>query len=129
MARMIGVILLCLMLAACSHMRISDRTVFDRDGAYFSSLFSEQGGTCRDLRKALMAEIEEIRSAQKKAEDDFIAEQSAPPPESPPRGSPRKRDEIAPLREIAKKTKHAEQRNLVLEQRRCRTVNVEQALK
>ncbi len=124
MARMIGVILLSLTLAACSQVR-----GFDQDGAYFSSLFSAQGGTCRDLRRALKAEIEEIKSAQKKADDDFIAEQSAPAQDSPPRGSPRKSNETAALRDVAKKTKHAEQMNLVLEQRRCRTVNVEQALK
>lgn len=124
MARMIGVILLGLPLAACSQARD-----FDRDGAYFSSLFGEQRGTCRDLRKALEAEVEEIKNAQKKADDDFIAEQSAPAQASPPRGSPRKGSETAALREVAKKTKHAEQMNLVLEQRRCRTVNVEAALK
>ena len=124
MARMIGVTLLSLMLAACSQVRS-----FDQDGAYFSSLFSAQRGTCRDLRRALKAEIEEIKSAQKKADDDFIAEQSAPAPEGAPRGSPRKSNETAALRDVAKRTKHAEQMNLVLEQRRCRTVNVEQALK
>ena len=124
MVRMIGVILLSLMLAACSQVRS-----FDQDGAYFSSLFSAQIGTCRDLRRALKAEIEEIKGAQKKADDDFVAEQSAPARDSPPRGSPRKSNETAALREVAKRTKHAEQMNLVLEQRRCRTVNVEQALK
>lgn len=124
MAKMIGVILLSSMLAACSQVR-----GFDQDGAYFSSLFSDRRGTCRDLRRALKAEIEEIKSAQKKADDDFIAEQSAPAPESPPRGSPRKSNETAALRDAATRTKHAEQMNLVLEQRRCRTVNVEQALK
>lgn len=124
MAKMIGVILLSSMLAACSQVR-----GFDQDGAYFSSLFSDRRGTCRDLRRALKAEIEEIKSAQKKADDDFIAEQSAPAPESPPRGSPRKSNETAALRDVATRTKHAEQMNLVLEQRRCRTVNVEQALK
>lgn len=124
MRRMIGVILLCLMPAACSQARS-----FDRDGAYFSSLFGQQEGTCRDLRKALKAELEGIRSAQKQADDDFIAEQSAPAQASPPRGSLRKGHETAALREVAKKTRHAEQMNLVLEQRRCRTVNVEQALK
>lgn len=124
MANMIGVILLSLMLAACSQVR-----GFDQDGAYFSSLFSEQRRTCRDLRRALKAEIEDIKNAQKKADDDFIAEQSAPPPESPPRGPPGKSNEMAALREVAKSTKHAEQMNSVLEQRRCRTVNVEQALK
>ena len=124
MARMIGVILLNLMLAACSQVRS-----FDQDGAYFSSLFSAQSGTCRDLRRALKADIEEIKSAQKKADDDFFAEQSAPAQESPPRGFPRKSNETAALREVAKRTKHAEQMNLVLEQRRCRTVNVEEALK
>ena len=124
MERLIGVILLSLTLAACSQARS-----FDRDGAYFSSLFGEQKGTCRDLRKALKAEVEEIKSAQKKVDDDFIAEQSAPAQEIPPRGSPRKGNETAALREVAKKTKHAEQMNSVLQQRRCRTVNVEQALK
>lgn len=124
MVNMIGVILLGSMLAACSQAR-----GFDQDGAYFSSLFSERGGTCRDLRRALKVEIEDIKSAQKKADDDFVAEQSAPAPESPPRGSPRKSNEMAALREVAKRTKHAEQMNLVLEQRRCRTMNIEQALK
>ena len=85
MANMIGVILLSSMLAACSQVR-----GFDQDGAYFSSLFSERGGTCRDLRRALKAEIEEIKSAQKKADDDFIAEQSAPAAESPPRFPPQR---------------------------------------
>ena len=124
MVNMIGIVLLGLLLAACSQAR-----GFDQDGAYFSSLFSERGGTCRDLRRALKVEIEDIRSAQKKADDDFVAEQSAPAPENPPRGSPRKSNEMAALREVAKRTKHAEQMNLVLEQRRCRPVNVEQALK
>ena len=124
MTHMIGTILLSLLLAGCSQAR-----GFDQDGAYFSSLFSEQRGTCRDLRRALKAEIEDIKSAQKKADDDFIAEQSAPIQESPQRGSLRKGHETAALREVAKRTKHAEQMNLVLEQRRCRPVNVEQALK
>ena len=124
MARMIGVTLLSLMLAACSQVRS-----FDQDGAYFSSLFGAQSGTCRDLRKSLKSEIEEIKSAQKKVDDDFIAEQSAPPPESPPRSSPRKGSETAALKEVAKKTKHAEQTNAVLQQRRCRTMDLEQALK
>ena len=123
MRRMIGVTLLCLVLAACSQARS-----FDRDGAYFSSLFGQQGGTCRELRKALKAQLEEIRSAQKQADDDFIAEQSAPAQTSSPRTALRKGNETAALREVAKKTRHAEQMNLVLEQRRCRTVNVEQAL-
>lgn len=125
MARLIGVILLGLTLAACSQAARS----FDQDGVYFSSLFGEQRGTCTDLRNALKAEVEEIKNAQKKADDDFIAEQSAPAPESPPRGTARKLNETAALREVAKKTKHAEQMNSVLQQRRCRTVNVEQALK
>ena len=124
MRRMIGVTLLCLMLAACSQARS-----FDRDGAYFSSLFGGQEGTCRDLRKALKAELKEIKSAQKQADDDFIAEQSSPAQATPPRAALRKGNETAALREVAKKTKHAEQMNLVLEQRRCRTVDVEQALK
>ena len=116
MARMIGVMLLGVMLAACSQAR-----TFDKDGAYFSSLFGEQRGTCRALRKDLKAEVEGIKSAQKKADDDFIAEQSAPAQASPPRAALRKGNETAALREVAKKTKHAEQMNLVLEQRRCRT--------
>ena len=124
MARMIGVMLLGVMLAACSQAR-----TFDKDGAYFSSLFGEQRGTCRALRKDLKAEVEGIKSAQKKADDDFIAEQSAPAQESPQRASPRKGSEIAALREVARKAKQAEHMNLVLAQRRCRTVDVEQALK
>jgi hypothetical protein len=124
MDRMIGCILLGLMLQACA-----PSTIMDRDGAYFSSLFGEQSGTCNELRKSLKAEIDEIKSAQKKADDDFIAEQSAPAPESAPRGPVRKGSETAALREVAKKTKHAEQMNAVLQQRRCRTVNIEQALK
>jgi hypothetical protein len=124
MAHMIGMILLSLLLAGCSQAR-----GFDQDGAYFSSLFSEQRGTCGSLRRALKAEIEDIKIAQKKADDDFIAEQSTPTPESSPRGSVGKSNELTALREVAKRTKHAEQMNLVLEQRRCRKVNVEQALK
>ena len=81
------------------------------------------------LRKALKAELDEIKRAQKQADDDFIAEQSAPAQASPPRAALRKGNETAALREVAKKTEHAEQMNLVLEQRRCRTVDVEQALK
>ena len=47
MRRMIGVTLLCLMLAACSQAR-----GFDRDGAYFSSLFGQQGGNVQGSEKS-----------------------------------------------------------------------------
>jgi hypothetical protein len=110
-------------LQACSPAR-----VLDPDSAYFSSLFGEQSVTCGQLRKDLQSEIDSIKAAQKKADEDFIAEQSSPA-ENAPKGPATKGSEMGPLREVAKMTKHAEQMNKVLEQRRCRTVNIEQALK
>jgi hypothetical protein len=121
MARVIVLLLLGLALQACSPGRI-----LDQDGAYFSSLFGENSGTCRQLRRELKAQVGEIKTAQKKADDDFIAEQSAP--DSTPRAPMRKGSETAALREVAKMTKQAEQLNKVLEQRQCRTVNFVQAL-
>ncbi len=81
------------------------------------------------MRTALKGQVEEIKSAQKKADDDFIAEQSSPAQDNAPRGPAHKGSETAALRDVAKKTKQAEQMNKVLEQRQCRTVNLEQALK
>jgi len=124
MNRILQVILLGVVLQACSPSR-----VLDKDGAYFSSLFGEGSGTCKDLRRALKSDVDAIKSAQKKADDDFVAEQSAPPQEGAARAPQRKGSETAALREIAKKTKQAEQTNGVLERRGCRTVNIEQALK
>ena len=124
MNRILQVILLGVALQACSPSR-----VLDKDGAYFSSLFGEGSGTCKDLRRALKSDVDAIKSAQKKADDDFVAEQSAPPQEGAARAPQRKGSETAALREIAKKTKQAEQTNGVLQQRGCRTVNIEQALK
>ena len=88
---------------------LSPSRVLDKDGAYFSSLFGEGSGTCKDLRRALKSDVDAIKSAQKKADDDFVAEQSAPPQEGAARAPQRKGSETAALREIAKKTKQAEQ--------------------
>jgi hypothetical protein len=124
MLRFVGVLLLGLALQACSMMR-----PFDQEDAFFAALFDgpSGSGSCRQLRSELKASIEDIKAAQKKADDDFIAEQSAP--DSAPRAPERKGSETAALREVAKMTKQAEQINKVLEQRQCRTVNIEQALK
>ena len=108
MTRMSVAVLFALALQACSPSRM-----LDPDSAYFSSLFGEQSATCSQLRRELQTEIEGIKAAQKKADEDFIAEQSAPAQENaPPRAPGRKGSEIAALREVAKMTKHAEQQKL-----------------
>ena len=106
----------------------------DRDAAFFAGLFDGPvGGTCRELRGELRAEIEGIKGAQKKADDDFIAEQSAEPkPAPPPRLRPRpgsRNDPLASLRDVARRTKIAEDINQKLETRGCRTMDIEAALK
>jgi hypothetical protein len=91
------------------------------------------GGSCRQLRRELKAEIENIKAAQKKADDDFIAEQSAPAEPAPPQRFPRKgyprNSEMAPLKDVARRTKLAEDTNLKLKARGCRTVDIEEALR
>jgi hypothetical protein len=130
MLRFVGVILLGLALQACSMMR-----PFDQEDAFFSALFDgpSGGGSCRELRRELKAEIEGIKAAQKKADDDFIAEQSAPGEPAPPQRFPRKgyprNGEMAALKDVARRTKQAETMNNQLKARGCRTVDVEEALK
>jgi hypothetical protein len=110
---------------------------FDSDEqALFAALFDgPAGGSCRQLRSDLKAAIEDIKAAQKKADEDFIAEQSAPQPQpqAPPqrfaRRSHPRNDEMAPLKDVARQTKQAEEMNLKLKVRGCRTIDVEQALK
>ncbi len=106
----------------------------DRDAVFFAGLFDGPvGGTCRELRSELRAEIEGIKAAQKKADDDFIAEQNAEPkPAPPPRLRPRlgrKNDPLAALKDVARRTKVAEEINQKLKTRGCRAMDIEQALK
>jgi hypothetical protein len=130
MLRFVGVLLLGLALQACSMMR-----PFDQEDAFFAALFDgpSGSGSCRQLRSELKASIEDIKAAQKKADDDFIAEQSAPAEPAPPQRFPRKgfprNGEMAPLKDLARRTKQAEDLNLKLKVRGCRTVDIEQALK
>jgi hypothetical protein len=112
------------MLQACS----MSRSV-DTQAALFAALFDVPQGSCKQLRAELRAEIEGIKSAKKKADDDFIAEQEAPPKAAKPPRSLRKEDPLAALREYSKKSQHAEKLNAALEQRRCRTVDIEAAVK
>jgi len=124
MQRLIGVILLGLVLQACSMTRRADT-----EAALFAALFDVPRGSCKQLRAELRAEIEGIKSAKKKADDDFIAEQEAPHKETKSPRSFRKEDPLAALREVAKKTQQAEKLNLALKERRCRTVDIEAAVK
>jgi hypothetical protein len=124
MHRLTGVILIALLLPSCS---MTQRT--DPEAALFAALFDVPQGSCRQLRAELRAEIEGIKSAKKKAEDDFIAEQEAPPKEAKPPLSLRKEDPLAALREWTKRTRQAEKLNAALKERRCRTVDIEAAVK
>jgi len=124
MARLVGVILVCVVLQACSMTRRADT-----EAAFFAALFDVPRGSCNQLRAELKAEIEGIRSAKKKADDDFVAEQEAPPKATKAPRFLRKEDPLAALREVAKKTQQAEKINSALKERRCRTVDIEQALK
>lgn len=124
MHRLFGVTSLCFVLAACSMTRGTDT-----EAALFASLFDVPQGSCKQLRAQLRAEIEDIRTAKKKAEEEFIAEQEAPPEKAKPPRSFRKEDPLAALRDVAKKTQQAEKLNLALKERRCRTVDIEAAVK
>jgi hypothetical protein len=106
----------------------------DRDAAFFAGLFDAPvGGSCRELRGELRAEIAAIKSAQQKADAEFITEQNAEPtPAPPPRLRPRpgsRNDPLASLRDVARRTKIAEDINRKLETRGCRAIDIEQALK
>lgn len=124
MARVWALIALCFALQACSGFRRGDA-----EAAMFSALFDVPRGTCRHLRADLNVEIEAIKSAKKKADDEFIAEQDAPPEEMKGPRLGRKQDPLASLRDVAKKTAQAEKFNAALKERRCRTVDIEAALK
>jgi len=124
MQRLIGVVLLSLMFQACS----MSRTV-DTQAALFAALFDVPQGSCKQLRAELWAEIEGIKSAKKKADDDFIAEQEAPPKATKSPRSFRKEDPLAALREYSKRSQQAEKVNEALKERRCRTVDIEAAVK
>ena len=130
MRKLVGVALLGLALAACSMMR-----PFDTEDAFFAALFDgpSGGGSCRELRGEFKTAIEDLKIAQKKADDDFIAEQSAPDAAAPPQRFPRKafprNSEMAALKDVARRTKQAEALNQQLKARGCRTVDVEEALK
>jgi hypothetical protein len=123
--------LLGLVLQACAMARPFEG--YDEEGAFFSSLFDgpSGAGSCRQLRRELDAELESLKAAQKKADDDFIAEQSAPVQQAPPRRRRfgRRNDEMTPLKDLARRTRLAEETNRKLQVRGCRTVDIEQALK
>jgi hypothetical protein len=125
MRTLIGVMLLGLVLQACSMTRGKDL-----EAALFAELFDVPRGSCKELRAELDAEIEAIKVAKKKADQDFLAEQQAPPQaKKPPRRLFRKEDPLAALREWTKKSQHAEKLNAALKEGRCRTVDIEAALK
>jgi len=124
MQRLIGAILIGLLFQACSMTRRADT-----ETALFAALFDVPRGSCKQLQAELRAEIEGIKIAKKKADDDFIAEQDVPAKEARSPRSSRKEDPLAALREWAKKSERAEKWNMALEERRCRTVDIEAALK
>jgi hypothetical protein len=124
MLRLIGVMLLGLMIQACSMTGGKDL-----EAALFAELFDVPRGSCKELRAQLDAEIESIKAAKEKADHDFLAEQEAPPQKKPPPRLFRKEEPPAALREWAKKAQHAEKLNAALKERRCRTVDIEGILK
>src|SRR5262245_22020913 len=124
MQRLIGVILLGFVLQACAMTKRPDA-----EAALFASLFDGPRGSCKQLRAELQAEIEGIKVAKKKAQDDFLAEDEAPPKATKSPRLFRKEDPLAALRVWAKKTEQAEKLNAALKERRCRTVDIEAATK
>ncbi len=124
MYRLNGIVVLSLVVQACSQVR-----TVDSEGALFSALFDAPYGTCRQLRAELRTEIEALKIAKKRADDEFIASESVPPTAvKSPRPS-RKEDPLAALREYSKRSQHAEKLNEALKERSCRTVDLETALK
>ena len=124
MRKLIGAILIGLVLQACS---LGGRG--DADAALFAALFDVPHGSCRQLRAELLAEIEEIKIAKRKADDQFLAEHEAGAKEAGPPRSPKKGDPLAALRDWTKRSERAEKWNAALKERRCRTVDIEAALK
>ncbi len=124
MHRLVGAIVACLLLQACSQARGVDAQV-----AMFAELFDGPYGTCRELRTQLEGEIEGLKAAKKKADDDFIAEQDAPAKQAKAPRSFGKQDPLAALRDFSKKSQQAEKLNEALKERRCRTVDIEAAMK
>ena len=124
MGKRVGAILIGLVLQACS---LGGRG--DADAALFAALFDVPYGSCRQLRAELLAEIEGIKIAKKKADDEFLAEHEAPAKGAGPLRSPKKGEPLAALRDWAKSAERAEKWNAALKERRCRTVDIEAALK
>jgi hypothetical protein len=104
----------------------------DAEAALFAGLFDVPRGSCRQLKAELEAEIKDLKAAKKKADDAFLAEQEAlaktPKPAARLARPARKGDELAALRDYAKKSERAERWNKALEERRCQTVDLEAAL-
>ncbi len=125
MARMIGVILLSLMLAACSQVRS-----FDQDGAYFSSLFSAQGRNVQGFdEEPSRQKLKRSRVRRRRRMMTSSPSRARLAPESPPRSSPRKATRPLPCETWRRKPSMPSRRIWCSQQRRCRTVDVEQALK
>jgi hypothetical protein len=120
----VGIVLLAVILQGCSLTKASDA-----EAALFAALFDVPRGTCRELRAQLRAEIERIKEAQKKAREDLLADAEAPPKETKSPRLLRKEDPLASLREWSKRSEQAEKLNAALKERRCRTVDIEAALK
>ena len=127
MRKLIGVVLIGLAglaLQACSLARRGDT-----EAKVFAGLFDVPRGSCRQLRAELEAEIEGLKAAKNKADDEFLAAQEAPAKSPKPSvRSAKKGDELAALRDFAKKSERAEKWNAALEERRCGTVDLEAAL-
>ena len=124
MRRVLWPLVVGLLMAGCSI-----KAGPDPEAALFASLFDVPRGTCRELRAQLHAEMEGIRAAKKKAHDDLLAEAEAPAADAKPPRPLRKEDQLAPLREWSKRSEQAEKLNVALKERRCRTVDIEAAVK
>ena len=124
MRKLLAAILIGLVLQACSLGRRGDA-----DAALFAALFDVPYGSCGQLRAELLAEIEGIKDAKKKADDEFLAEQEAGAKEARSPRSPKEAKPLAALRDWAKRSERAEKWNAALKERRCRTVDIEAALK
>jgi hypothetical protein len=121
---LIAIVLLGVVLQGCSVTKASDA-----EAALFAALFDVPRGSCKQLRAQLRAEVESVKEAQKKARDDLLADAEAPPKETKSPRSLRKEDPLASLREWSKRSEQAEKLNAALKERRCRTVDIEAAVK